>query len=72
MTTQASDIGEQSDNTAVASRAVHREGDRAACEVFLKVLCVGAATHKAQPGVGWQAGQEVLQHFQVLFCMQHT
>ena len=65
-------MSEQLDSTAVASRAVYREGDRAACEVFLEVLCVGAATHKAQPGVGWQARQEVLQHFQVLLCMQHT
>lgn len=72
MTTHASDMSEKSDDTAVAGRAVYREGDRAACEVFLEVLCVGPATHKAQPSVGWQAGQEVFQHFQVLLCMQHT
>ena len=72
MTTHASDMSGQSDSTAVSSRTTYREGDRAACKVFLEVLCMRAATHKAQPSVGRQAGQEVFQHFQVLLCMQHT
>lgn len=72
MTTHASDMSEQSDDTAVAGRATYREGDRAASEVFLEVVCVGAATHKAQPSVDRQTGQEVFQHFQVLLCMRHT